>query len=635
MHALPSFDYNHDFANPNFFSKALAEGLKPDPELTVSEWAEENRILSSVSSAEAGPWRNERTPYLTEIMDCLTESSPVWKVIFMKGSQIGGSEVGNNWLGYIIDCVPAPFLMAHPTKELGQKFSKQRLDPLIEECGNVNTKIKPRKHRESSNTIMSKEFPGGILNIVGACSASSFRQMPTKYLMKDDLDMWPGDVSKEGDPSKLADGRTKTFRARRKIYEVSTPTIQGISRIEKSYEKSGQRKYYLPCPRCDFMQFLEWCNLKWPSRKPKQAEYVCRRCGRGIQERYKTDMLNDGRWIAKFPELSEEIAGFWLSSLYSPLGWYSWGDAAEEFLDVHKNPEELRVFINTTCAQTWKGLGEVPEWKKLYKRREKYKKGEIPSAVKFLTASVDVQVDRVELEIKGWGKYLENWSIDYVVISGDPNTDVPWKVLDMWIVKQWRHPTGFMMGLQKVAIDSGNNTQRVYNYCKKWPADKVLAIKGSDKMKIMVGMPCATEIKESGKKSRRYQYWPLGVSIIKRELYGFLRQEKKEGDKTFPYGYCHHPYDYDEEYFKQLTAEKLVPVKRRGFLVYAWEKQRDNEALDCHVYNRAMASLVGIDSFNDDDWERFSCYTQEAIQEEKEGEKEEVSRKKSQFWAGR
>ena len=267
----------------------------PDPLLTISQWADKYRKLSQRASAEPGPWRTDRTPYLREIMDCLSPSSPVERVVFMKGAQIGGTECGNNWIGYIIHQAPGPMMAIQPTVEMAKRNSKQRIDPLIEESEVLRTLVQSPRSRDSGNTVLSKEFPGGVLVMTGANSAVGLRSMAARFLFLDEVDAYPGDVEGEGDPVNLAMARTRTF-ARRKVFLCSTPKITGMSRIEAAYEESDQRRYWVPCPVCREFQVLKFAQLRWPKGQPEKAVYVCEHCGQEIQNHQKQWMLPRGEW---------------------------------------------------------------------------------------------------------------------------------------------------------------------------------------------------------------------------------------------------------------------------------------------------------------------------------------------------
>ncbi|MGH8573986.1 MAG: phage terminase large subunit family protein, partial [Gammaproteobacteria bacterium] len=305
-----------DYEGAQDIERAWREGLTPDPLLTVSEWADRHRMLSTKASAEPGRWRTHRTPYLQAIMDCLSPTSPVERVVFMKGGQVGGTECGNNWIGYVIHHAPGPMMAVSPTVEMAKRNSKQRVDPLIEESPVLRELIAPHRSRDSGNTILAKEFRGGVLVMTGANSAVGLRSMPVRYLFLDEVDGYPGDVEGEGDALSLACARTRTF-ARRKIFIVSTPTITGVSSIEREFEASDQRRYFVPCPQCGHRQWLRFEQLRWTRGKPETASYVCESCSAEIGEHHKTWMLEHGEWRAMAPENAGKTAGFHLSSLYS------------------------------------------------------------------------------------------------------------------------------------------------------------------------------------------------------------------------------------------------------------------------------------------------------------------------------
>jgi phage terminase large subunit GpA-like protein len=586
--------------------KAFLEGLTPDPLLTVSEWADQYRMLSPRASAEAGKWRTSRTPYLREIMDCLSSNHPAQVVSFMKGAQVGGTEAGSNWIGYIIDHAPGPMMAVQPTVDMAKRNSKQRIQPLIDECPQLKNKVKASRERDSGNTILMKEFPGGMLVMTGANSAVGLRSLPARYLFLDEIDAYPGDVDGEGDPIALAEARARTF-SRRKIFKVSTPTIQGRSRIESAYEASDQRKYEVPCPHCGHFQDLVWKQLRWPPGKPHQAAYFCIECDTKIEEHCKTDMLDRGKWIARNPEpINPRHVAFHLNSLYSPLGWYGWADAAELFEEAKKFPLKLRNFVNTVLGETWKEKGEAPDWHRLYERREQYPMNVVPAGGLFLTAGVDIQKDRIEVEVVAWGRDKQSWSIDYRVIPGHTNEDYCWLQLFEMLNETFQHQCGVGMTIRMMAIDSGFNTQEVYNRVRQHPMNRVMAIKGSDAQQSTVGSPTAVDVDWRGKKIRRgVKVWPVGSSVIKTELYGWLglNAPTQEGE---PYmsGFCHFP-EYGEQYFKMLTSEQLIiRVMKNGARKYEWEKIYErNEALDCRLYARAAAAVVGIDRFKAKYWD--------------------------------
>jgi phage terminase large subunit GpA-like protein len=601
--------------------QAWREGLRPDPLLTVSEWADRYRVLSQRASSEPGRWRTARTPYLKEIMDCLSPSSPVQRVVFMKGSQVGATEAGNGWLGYVIHQAPGPIMAVAPTVELAKRNSKQRIDPLIEESDVLRERVKERRSRDSGNTVLSKEFPGGVLIMTGANSAVGLRSMPARYLFLDEVDAYPGDVEGEGDPILLAERRSATFQ-RRKILLVSTPKTKGRSRIEREYEQSDQRRFFVPCPHCGDHQVLELANLRWPEGRPREAEYACSHCGALIGERHKTAMLERGEWRAT-AEGAGRTAGFHLSSLYSPVGWFSWADAAEMYEQAQKVPDLMKGFVNTVLGLPYEEEAEAPEWGRLYERRESYRIGMVPERGLFLTAGVDVQKDRIEVEIVAWGRGKESWSVDYRVIEGDTARPEVWAKLDAVLAKDWPHISGHTLPIRVMAVDAGYATQDVYAWARQHPQASwgpagaaarqprtAVAVKGRDQDTALL---LSVSRADAGGRRRGLRVWSVGTPVAKGELYRWLKlewptEEAIEAGATFPPGCCHFP-QYSEEYFKQLTAERLVTRIVKGFPRASWEKEagRRNEALDCRVYARAAAAIYGLDRFEEQHWRRMEA----------------------------
>ncbi len=582
--------------------KHILSAFYPDKDLTVTEWADANRFLSQRASAEPGQWRTARTPYLKEIMDTLSSQDRTEMVVFMKGSQLGGTEVGNNWLGYIIDHVPGPMLLVQPTTEMAKRNSKQRIDPLISECPSLARKINVHVRKNQDNTVLGKNFPGGTLVMTGANSSTGLRSLPARYLFLDEVDAYPGDVGGEGDPVDLALARSRTF-SKRKIFIVSTPTIHSVSRIEHYFEISDKRFYNVPCPECGEFQVLKFENLKWDWGDPSSVRYVCEFCKRKIENWEKTKLLLNGRWEKT---QDSNIAGFHISTLYSPVGWFSWEDIAALWEKSYKNQEKTKAFYNTILGLPFKEKTDTPDWNRLYERRSTYKRNLVPKEVAFLTAGVDVQADRLEIEIVGWAKNKVSYSIDYRVLPGDTSQPEPWKQLEAIIYESFavEGVEGKAKGLRAIAIDSGYATQTVYDFVRKFSPSKVFAVKGSDAMSVIIGQPKAVDVRRDGKVIRRgVKVWSVGVKIAKMELYTWLKQNAPIDGEEPPYGFCFFP-EYGAEYFKMLTAEALKTKIIKGYRVSQFEKIRDrNEALDCRVYARAAAAIVGLDRLNDDGWE--------------------------------
>lgn len=589
--------------------QARANGLRPDAVLTVSEWADKHRKLPKKSSAEPGPWRTDRAPYLREIMDSFSSRSDVEEIVFMKAAQIGGTEVLLNALGYIIDHAPGPVMLVWPTVDTAKRGSRQRVGPLTTDTPAIAEKIAPAKSRDAANTVLEKSFPGGHLVITGANSAVGLRSMPAQYILMDEIDGWPIDVDEEGSPIALLEVRQRTF-SRRKRLKISTPTLAGRSAIEAAHDRGDARRYFVPCPICGEFQELEFSRLVWTKLDlpPAAAVYECAHCGDYIRNHQKTAMLARGEWRATHPGRGGgKIRSYHLNALYSPVGWLSWGEIATEFVAVEKDPEKLRVFINTVLGQVWTSKGEAPEWEHLYNRRDTYPIGTVPMGALVLTCGVDVQKDRIVYEVVGWGRGKRSWSVDAGEIPGNPE-DLergPWGALETLTSRVFPHEAGIEMPIRLLAIDSGSFTQSVYAWARRPHSTQVIAVKGYDYGAAIIGSPQPVEVTISGKKRKRGgRVWPVGTRIAKTEFYGFLNLELEPG-KPDPAGFVRYP-QYGEEWFRQITAEQLTATKtRRGYIKLEWSvlPGRQNHALDCRIYARAAAALAGLDRMNDRDWE--------------------------------
>ena len=554
------------------YSQTYSAALRPEPELTVSEWADRHRVLDQASSSEAGKWRTDRTPYLREIMDSLSAQSPDDIVVFMKGAQIGATEAGNNWLGYVIHHAPGSMLYVMPTADSAKRASKQRIGPMLDSIPEVAAKIATPRARDSGNTLFQKDYPGGTLILTGSNSNVGLRSMPARYLFLDEASSYPSDVDGEGSPVQLAIRRTATFKRNRKVFMCSTPTLDGLCTIQEYHDQSDKRLFYIPCPHCGEYITITWDRIKWRDEDPTTACLVCNECGSEIAESNKTNMLLKGEWRAT---AAGRYKGYHLSSLYSPLGWYSWSDAATDFIAAKKGSQaQLKTFVNTVLGECWQEQGSQIDPASLIVRREEYS-----ADLDFdkTTIGVDVQKDRLELEHVGWHtKTEESWSLDYIIITGDTAQPTVWDEL-----------ADVLDDLQPdaVAIDSGYNTSLVYDFVQK--RRYCYAIKG------VAGFGIAL-IEDAQKRARRLarrrkkslSAEPIGVDQGKSLVYSYLSIMQPGA------GYCHFPADaaYDDEYFAQLTAEKLVTrySKGRPRQEYVTTRAR-NEALDCRVY--ALSAL--------------------------------------------
>lgn len=501
------------------------------------------------------------------------------QVVVMAGAQLGKSEALLNIIGYHIEHDPSPILLMQPTVEMAQSFSKDRITSgLLNTTPSIRGKVKDPRARDSGNTTLHKTFAGGAISLVGANSPAGLASRPIRVVLCDEVDRYPLSAGEEGDPVALATKRAMTFW-NRKIVLVSTPTEKGASRIEAAYEESDKRKFYVPCPHCGEMQDLRWSGVQWENNDPLTAQYYCDECGSAWSDAQRHKAVSLGEWRASNP--FKGVAGFHISALYSP--WVALSDAVDEFLKAKRDPMRLKTWVNTFLGETWEDQGEQVDEHDLISRGEDWG-GELPEDVLLLTAGVDVQDDRLELEIVGWGRGEESWSIDYQTIYGDPSTAQLWMQLDEILQQKFVHPVHGEMILRAACVDSGGHyTQQVYNYCRARAGRKVFAIKGiGGEGKPIVGRPTKNNI-------GKINLFPVGTDTAKELVYSRLKI-MDEGE-----GYCHFPEGRSDEYFRMLTAEKKVTKYFKGRPRREWVKIRTrNEALDCRVYATAALGLLNV-----------------------------------------
>jgi len=510
-------------------------------------------------------------------MDACSDPS-IQEVVVMAGAQLGKTEVILNIVGYHIDNDPSPILVLQPTLEMAQAFSKDRVAAgLIKSTPALRGKVKDPRSRDSGNTTLHKVFPGGALTMVGANSPSGLASRPIRIVLCDEVDRYPPSAGSEGDPIQLAKKRSATFW-NRKLILVSTPTNTDNSRIQDAFDKSDQRYYHVPCKHCESDQVLKWSNVKWQDNDPDTAQYVCDHCGVLWTDADRVWSVRNGTWIANKP--FRGVAGYAISGLYSP--WTPLPDAVKEFLAVKKNPEQLRVWTNTYLGQTWSDIGETVDDYMLSERREEMPN--IPDDALVLVAGVDVQDNRLEISIIGFGRDDESWVVDHITLYGDPSTPQLWTALDSYLFAQYETESGRQIAIRAACIDSGGHfTNSVYAYCKKNAGRKVFAIKGvGGEGKPVAGRPSKNNV-------GRCPLFPIGVDTVKDLMFARMRIQEMGP------GYIHFSDKLNDEYFRQLTAEKIVTKYHKGYKKRVFEKIRArNEALDCMVYAYAAYAIIGI-----------------------------------------
>lgn len=564
--------------------------LKPPPKQTVSEWADAERRLSAEDSAEPGRFRTDRAPYQRRMQDAISDPN-YDTVVYMTSAQIGKTVILLNVVGYHIDYDPAPIMVMQPTLDMAQTFSKKRLQPMIRDTPALRGKVKDSKSRDSDNTILEKGFPGGYVVMVGANAASSLASRPIRILLADEVDRFPASAGDEGDPLKLAEKRTKTFWNKKKVY-VSTPTVKGVSRIEKEYESSTREQWHVPCPECGKHQPYTWEQIKFQYFEEDNVYHVhdvgmtCKFCG-AISEEVQWKQ-GDGQWIARNPDAKK--LGFHINAFASP--WEAWESIVEDFLEARKDKETLKVWINTMLGESWEEEeGDQLEHEHLYKNRREIYNADVPEGVLLLTAGVDVQDDRLEVEVVGWGLEMESWGIEYRKFFGDPDKVEVWEALDEYLKKSFECEDGSMMKLTSVCVDSGGHfTQEVYRFTKAREHRRIFSVKG-------MGGPGRALIHKHSKNNReKATLFILGVDDGKTKIMSRLKTE------TIGPGYCHFPREredelgrgYTEEYFKGLTSERFVTERRAGKIIQKWIKKPGirNEPLDLRNYATAAVEIA-------------------------------------------
>lgn len=606
------------------FANEIMPAWAPPPRLSLSEWADRYARLSAESSAETGRWRTY--PFQRGFMDAITDRN-VFAVTVMKSARIGYTKCLNHVIGYHIHQDPCPIMVVQPTIGDAEGYSKDEIAPMLRDTPVLEGLVADPSKRDGGNTVLKKSFPGGQLLLIGADSPRGFRRTTMRLVLFDEVDGYSATAGEEGDQIKLGIRRTDTFW-NRKILVGSTPTLDQTSRVKRRFELGDQRYYFVPCPECRKPQTLKWENLRWEKGRPETVLYHCEHCGVGIEYRWQRWMVEeadrlqregapDHGWVPTNPNPERDSHGrihasfhVWAAYSYSPNA--TWEQLVREWLESHKSIEERKTFINTVLGLPYKGEGDAPEWKKLYDRRETYRIGVVPRGGLMLFAGVDVQKDRLEAEFVAYGRRMQSWSVEYVVIPGDTATltgaTSAWPKLTELLNRTFEHEAGGTMQVRRVAIDTGYNTNTVYQYVRDWPANRVIGVDGRDSYQMIIGQPKAVEVTVQGKrKGRSVKLWPVGSSLVKTELYGWLKQEKPtaESGEDLPWGYCHFP-QYPEDYFRGLTAEEIVPRLVKGFRRYQWEKVYErNEPLDCRVYARAAAALEGVDRFTDAKWDEL------------------------------
>lgn len=589
---------------PGTWLSGATEPLRPPPDRPLSEYLDAHYYLPPEPSANPGKWTT-RAPQ-REILDAIGDMS-IRRVSVKKSSRFGLTLMVGGGMMRWIDEDPRTQLMVQPRVVDAQTWSKIFFTTMVRDNPRLRGKVSDGV-KKSGATILSKSYPGGRLTIVGANSGAGFRMLSCNIVWLDEVDAYPPSAGSDGDPVKLAETRAADFWDGQ-IVAMSTPLVDGESRIDELFLDGDQRHYHVPCPTCGHMDLLVFDRksgkdgekrghyMQWPKDEPGRAYFVCRANGCVIEERDKGKMIDQGEWVADQP--FDGHASFHIWRAYSTSAANRWGDIARAWVDAQGKDAQLQVVTNTILGQTWTVRGEAPEWEDLYARRQPYLVGSVPDGVVFLTAGVDVQHDRFVYEVVGWDLDKRSWSIDAGELYGDTADTETYKQLDALLQRHFPRTDGTSLTITRLAIDAGdgNRTQNVYNWARRYRKTYVMACIGRGKgTYALLNTPQPVDIKWNGTtKKNGYKVYKVGVNIAKAELYGWLhlkddRPEKPDGWCTFP---AHPP-----EFFRQLTGEqRITTVSKRGHSTTDWVKKPgfQNHWMDARILARAAASAEGID----------------------------------------
>ena len=568
----------------------------PPKRQKISDWAEANFELPE-TSAEPGKWIKSRAPYQEGILDAVCEAG-VQKVSLMCSAQIGKTIVLLIIICYLIHLDPCSMMMTQPTTDMAEIFSKEKLASAIVNVKPVSKKI-VTKSRNATSTILMKMFAGGFLRLAGANSPSSLASMSIRAYFGDEIDKYPASAGKEGDPVKLAIQRTETFW-NWLVFLVSTPSIKGNSRIEDEFEESDKRRFFVPCPHCGHKQHLVWERFQYENKDTENANplsgvyYICESCDRPIEEKYKSQMVRSGEWIATAIAKDPKHAGFHINRFYSP--WKGWIDLCLDYEASKNDKQKLQVFYNATLGLPFEAVaGEKLDWQRLRDRGAKsnYSQGIVPNGGLILTAGVDVQGDRLEVVVMAWGVGEEAYVIAYEKIMGDPLQPQVWEQLAYVTGKVYQRQDGAELKVRATCIDSGYLTAEVYGRCKQFTYLHWFAIKGQPGDKPLIANPTKQEVTYNGRKTGINLY-KIGVDHAKEMLYS-RSQIETPGAK-----YLHFPNDLDSSWYEGFCSEVQVTKHKNGHPYMVWEKLAGvrNEPIDTAVYALAAVHLAGITRMN-------------------------------------
>lgn len=599
----------------NMVAAALIAALAPPAQVDPADWAEENLIL--VAGPVAGqPFDLTTTPYWREPMGCMSVDAADNLIWVRKSTQVAFTTMAMGVIGYWSDVAPSTAMAVQPTSQDVKDFNAEQLGPSIAAARQKGhrwaARIATQKSRDGDgSTTLRKKFPGGWLVLVGGHASAGLRRRSIKYMFVDETDELPLDLEQQGDPMNMIEARQDSFIASGDWKRLcgSTPTIDGQSRCDAGFMAGDQRYYHVPCPHCRSLHKLEFYKLKYEETWPHRAHYFCEKCGAAIENYHLKWMLqeeNGARWIPE--NAGARYKSYHIEAIYSLLT--TWDHLVGEYLNAKDDPTRLKTFTNLRLARAFKVQGNAPDADVLALRAEDYPVGTLPMGVLFLTAGVDVQQNRLEWEVTGWGIGKTSWSICRGIIEGDTATPDPWVSLGDLYSRQFKDWQGNTRQIERMAIDAGYRPQMVYGFVRGRP--RAIAIKGvAGHLAPAIGTPSRQEhTADGGRRKGAVMLWPVGVWQLKAEFYGFLNSKALESG-GFPPGYCHFPRGdlYDLAYFQQLTSEQLVETERRGYVELVWVKNPKlrNEALDKRIYATAAAYHAGMGQWTPDYWAQLAA----------------------------
>ena len=569
------------FEVPAWIMPAL-EVLRPRERLTVSQWAEKNRVLPD-GNAIPGPWRNNVTPYLVEIMDTFGDDV-VEKVIFVKPTQVGGTSAMENILGNLIDQAPGPTMIVYPSDDLAERTVDAKLEPMIKAC-----KVLSEKYREHISKKLQLKFGTMTVYLNGANSPADLASTNIRDLFLDEVDKYPGASKKEADPVSLAIERTKTYTTNRYIFMTSTPTLKTGHIWKAKEEADAEKHYFVPCPHCGQFIELKFAQIKWPSKdvvpeKRERAEmssYLCQACGAVITDQHKGKMLEAGRWeyVRKSAEHPKSVA-YWINTLYSPFTRFS--EIAYEFMKSKDDPELLQNFTNSWLAEPWEDTRLKTNADLVMERQTDVPAWELPEWTKLLTGGIDVQENCLYWTIRAWGDFMTSQNVAHGQALSMAEVE---RVMNT----EFKLPSGEKMMVELALMDSGDQTDEVYNFCIS-NYDWVRPCKGSSTP--LQGHYRISTVDKAGSQANGMQLVIVDGGKYKDMIAARMRRPNGRGS------WMVHK-DCDLEYAEQVTAEHKITERSKGKVIQKWDVKTSHAAnhyLDCEVYAAAAADMQEVRS---------------------------------------